>query len=92
MISSSLLNEYTYRGAPDGGLIAVLRQKDEPNKDYVVVPRWAIDFIMENAQLCDTAVSDAGYPSAKMRQAEAAIEAVPMWRACWFPNIRLGIA
>jgi hypothetical protein len=43
--------------------------------DTVVVPRWALEFIMENAHLCDRGISDEGWPSPRMREAEAAIEA-----------------
>jgi hypothetical protein len=43
----------------------------------IVVPRWAIEFIIEHAMLCDEGPYEygQGWPSAKMRQAREAIEA-----------------
>jgi hypothetical protein len=48
---------------------------DKKPDDVVSVPRWALEFIMENASLCDEGVSQEGWPSAKMRKAREAVEA-----------------
>jgi len=48
--------------------------ESDKSEETVAVPRWAIEFILENCSLCDMGVRDEGWSSAKMKQAQETIE------------------
>jgi hypothetical protein len=49
----------------------------------VQVPRWALKFVLDNADTCDRGPAGAGWSSDKMREAVKALQQAKPLGFCW---------